>query len=258
MFSLLSHCKTTDVFAVASHTLLRSSKRQDGKTLPKTLSLAKHKHSCTHGISSLGVQVKRHRCAVDRSSNTASFMVCTPAWTPIAVSAIAGGPRLYLRRVPLSTRTFYKVPLSVKPCPASKAAPSIAVNSILQRPGGIAPSPHHLQSEALWGPIQHLHMGPVASVLGKIGRLASAIRWEDETCTLLGDMGLLMPDLHAMQGIHALIQASSLRGPAGRGESEGSLLELRQRNFWKQRARRCGCWLAWATQDPDTTRQGTM
>ena len=119
----------------------------------------------------------------ERSSNTSFFMICTPAWTPIAVSATAGGPRLYLRRLLLSRHSVYEIALSATPCPASKAAPSIALNSVLQRPGGIATSPHQIQPEGLWGPNQHSLMGPVASVLGKIGRLASAIRWENKTCT---------------------------------------------------------------------------
>ena len=130
-------------------------------------------YSYTNGKSLTGTAERNNR-PCDPILRGSFFMVCMPACTPIALFALSGGPSL--RKLPCFSHSPLAPSLRGSYILAITPAASRAASLPPQRPGETTHSSRCLQTEALLGPINHPGMGPVASVLGKIGRLASAIR----------------------------------------------------------------------------------
>ena len=106
-------------------------------------------------------------------------MVCMPACTPNALSGLTGSPSVHLRTLPWSSHFLPRVAQRGPYRPAALTT----LSRVFWRPGEVAHSSHHPQIKTLLRPREHPGMGPVASVLGKIGRLASTIRWNAGACT---------------------------------------------------------------------------
>lgn len=121
-------------------------------------------------------------------AQASSFMVCMPAHTHIAAHAITKGPCIQLRRLPKNLRLPVTTPLRTSDRTSRSATVPTAASLASYRSSKVAPLTQPYHSEAPLGAQRCSQMGPVASILGKIGRVASAVRYEDCICTFMSHL----------------------------------------------------------------------